>query len=290
VTGRAGYRRGLGWLLAPYLIGSTLLIGLPAVVTAGFAFFRYDAVTPARYAGLGVVRDLLGYPELRSALTTTAVFLAVAVPLRVAGALALALLLHRREPAAALGRVAVYVPVVLPDAATALVWLWVVNPAYGPLGVLGLTDSPLLLDSWGARITVIGISVLALGEGFVVTLAARRELPEQLYELARSEGAGGFTVFRLVTLPQLAPVLGLLAARDLVVSMQVVLVPTLLLTAGGPFGATLTMPVFIYELGFQEFRLGEAAAAALLLLIGTGLVVAVQFRLLRRWWRGGATL
>lgn len=131
--------------------------------------------------------------------------------------------------------------------------------------------------------------MFTLGEGFLITLAARRELPEVLIDVARTEGARGLGLFRRVPLPILAPVLGLLTARDIVLSMQVTLVPDPVADAGGkPGGATLTLPVFIYEPGFRELRSGDAAALALLLVLLTSLVVALQFRLLRRWTRAGA--
>jgi multiple sugar transport system permease protein len=264
---------------------------VPAVVTAGFAFTEYDGLAPAEFVGLDTYRGLFAYDELQRSVVATAVFVALAVPLRVLGALGLALLLHRRRaPLATSGRVAAFVPTALPDAATALIWLWVVNPVYGPLAVLlSLGEGgPLLLDRWGARLTVVAIAVFALGEGFLVLLAARREVPDVLYDVARLEGARGPGLFRRVTLPLLAPVLGLLSARDLVVSMQVTIVPILLLTRGGPLGATKTLPVLVYERGFRELRFGDAAALALLLFVLTALLVAVQARLLRRWLRAGA--
>ena len=285
------YRTGVRLMLAPFLLGSLVLVLVPAVMTAGFAFTRYDGLAPAQFVGLDTYRALLGYEELRRSLAATAFFVLLAVPLRVLGGLALALLLHRRRARLArTGRVAAYVPTVLPDAATALIWLWVVNPVYGPLAVVLQvgSGSPLLLDRLGARLTIVAIAVFALGEGFLVTLAARREIPEVLYDVARVEGARGIGLFRRVTLPMLAPVLGLLSARDLVVSMQVTLVPILLLTRGGPLGATKTLPVLVYERGFRELRFGDAAALALLLFVLTLLLVALQYRLLRRWLRAGA--
>ena len=284
---RVGYRTGLWTMLAPWAIGTLLLVVGPLVVTAGFAFTDYDGLSAPRWVGLDTIRRLLDYREFHDALRATGFFLLIAVPLRVLGGLGLALLLHRRERLGATGRVAAYLPVVTPDPATALVWLWVVNPVYGPVGVLarlsGWDGDSLLLDPWGARLTIVAIAVLALGEGFLVTLAARRELPDVLYEVARTEGAGPWAEFRRVTLPLLLPVLGLVAARDLVASMQVALVPTLLLTRGGPLNATKTLPVLAYERGFRELRFGDAAALGLMLLVGTVVLVAVQARLLRRW-------
>lgn len=291
---RPSYDLGLWLLLLPFLVGAVALVLVPAVVTAGFAFTRYDGLSPARFVGLDTYRQLFAYSEFARALKATAVFLALAVPLRVLGGLGLALLLHRRERLAVPGRVGAYLPTVLPDAATALVFLWVVNPVYGPVAVaaraLDQTPGPILLDPLGARLTIVAIAVFSLGEGFLVTLAARREVPPVLYEMARLEGARGVGLFRRVTLPSLAPVLGLLTARDLVTSMQLVVVPVLLLTRGGPLGSTKLLPVLAYERGFRELKFGDGAAIALLLLVLTAVVVAVQYRLLRRWTRGAGVL
>jgi multiple sugar transport system permease protein len=284
---RIGYRSGLWLLLAPFLVGATLLVVLPALASAFYAVTRYDGLSPARVVGLDVFRDLWSDPEVHDSLRATAIIAGLAVPLRVAGALGLAVLLHRRERLAAAGRVAAYAPVVTPDAATALVWVWVVNPVYGPVGVLaqaaGFDVGPLLLDPWGARLTIVAISTLALGEGFLVMLAARRELPGALYDVARAEGAGAWATFRRVTLPLLVPVLGLLVARDLAMSMQSSLVPTLLVTRAGPLNATKTLPALVYERGFRELRFGDAAALSLLLFALTAALVAVQLRVIRRW-------
>jgi multiple sugar transport system permease protein len=160
-----------------------------------------------------------------------------------------------------------------------------VNPLYGPLAavlrLVGVAPGPLLLDTWGSRLVIVALSVFALGEGFLVTLAARRELPQSLYDAAQVEGAHSFARFRLVTLPLLAPVLVLLAARDVLVSMQAALVPTLLLTRGGPLDATKTLPLLVYERGFREGDLGQGAALAVVLLVLGLLVLAVGALLLR---------
>lgn len=280
------YRRGLRLLMAPYVLGAVLLVVLPALASFAFAFTRFDGIGAPRFDGLDVFADLFASSELHDSLRATAVIAAVAVPLRVVGAIAFAMLLHRSERLASPGRVAAFAPVVVPDAATALVWLWVVNPVYGPLGIaaraLGFDAGPLLLDPWGARFVFIAVSVLALGEGFLVVLAARRELPGAVYDVARLEGAGAWQTFRRVTLPLLTPVVAFLVVRDTVASVQVPLVPTLVLTEGGPLNATKTLPVLVYEKGFAELRFGDAAAVAMLMFGLALAVAAVQLLFLRR--------
>lgn len=283
---RRDYRRGLRLLMAPYVLGALLLVVLPALASFAFAFTRFDGIGAPRFDGLDVFADLFASPEFHDSLRATAIIAAVAVPLRVVGAIAFAMLLHRSERLASPGRVAAFAPVVVPDAATALVWLWVVNPVYGPLGIaaraMGFDAGPLLLDPWGARFVFIAVSVLALGEGFLVVLAARRELPNAVYDVARLEGAGAWQTFRRVTLPLLTPVVAFLVVRDTVASVQVPLVPTLVLTEGGPLNATKTLPVLVYEKGFAELRFGDAAAVAMLMFGLALAVAAVQLLFLRR--------
>ncbi len=280
------YQRGVLLLGAPFWLGAVLLVLGPAIVTAGYAFTTYDGLSPATFNGLDTFRTVLADPELHNSLRSTAVFLVLAVPLRILGGLLLALLADGRGRFGGATRTAVFAPAVIPDAATALIWLWVVNPLYGPLaavlGIFGVHPGPLLLDSWNARLVIVALSVFALGEGFLVTLAARRELPQSLYDAAQVEGAHRFTQFRMVTLPMLTPVLLLLAARDVLVSMQNAMVPTLLLTRGGPLDATKTLPLLVYERGFREGDLGEGAALAVLTLLLGVAAFAVVLLLLRR--------
>lgn len=283
--GNSRYQRGLRTLMAPYAIGVTLLVLVPTLVTVALAFTSFDGFSPARFAGLDMFRRVLNDQEFHESLRASGIFLAIALPLRIMGGLFLALLADGRGRLASTTRLAIYTPSIIPDPATALVWLWIVNPLYGPIGALvqlfGGTPGPILLDTWGARATIAAVSGFALGEGFLVTMAARREISSTFYDAARMEGAKAGAQFRRITLPLLAPTLGLLLARDLITSMQSALVPTLLLTKGGPLNATKAMPAFIYERGFVESRLGEGSALAVLLLLAGVIVLAAA---LLAWW------
>jgi multiple sugar transport system permease protein len=271
------YRFGLRLLAMPYVVGVSALVIVPALVTVAFAFMEFDGLSPAGFAGLETFRSVLAEPELHRAVGATLRFLLLAIPFRITGGLLLALLANGPGRLAATTRLAVYTPAVIPDPAVAVIWLWIVNPFYGPVGALvrafGGTPGPILLDSGGALLTIAAIAAFAIGEGFLVMLAARREVSETLYDAARLEGATALARFRRITLPFLAPTLALLVARDLLTSMQAVLVPTLLLTRGGPLDATKTLPVLVFERGFVESYPGEGAAIAVLLLLGA--VVAV---------------
>ncbi len=273
-------------MVAPYACGLVVLLAMPAVVTFALSLTDYDLFSAPTYAGLRNFGDMLDDPAFRAALPATLAFLALAVPLRVAGALALALLLHRRARGAAWQRGAVFLPTVVPDVAIALLWLFLVNPLYGPIAILlssaGLPVPDLLTTSTGALLLVVGMSAFAIGEGFVIALAVRRELPEELYELARVEGASAGFAFRRLTLPLMAPTLSLLACRDVALSLQFAFVPALLVTGGGPDRATTFLPLLVYRNAFENGRYGYAAAITVVAFALTLVIVATQLRVLRR--------
>jgi multiple sugar transport system permease protein len=285
-------RRGLALLLAPYVFGLALLVFVPALVTFGLALFEYDLITSPDWAGAANFRELWGDDVFRRSLRNSLMFVAAAVPLRLLGALLLALLLHRQFRGASAYRTAAYLPTVVPDVAYALLWLWIINPLFGPLNlVLGAVGGPTpqwLTDPHDARWAVVVMSLFQIGEGFVVALAVRQSLPGDLYELAEVEGARPWYVFARVTLPLMAPALLLLLFRDTIFSFQANFVPALVIFDGGPPPyATTYLPLFVYTNAFEYLRYGYAAAASLVMFAVTALIVVVQWRILRRWRLAG---
>jgi multiple sugar transport system permease protein len=290
--------RQLTLMLAPYLVGLTVLVLLPAGITLAVAFTDYDLIGPPTWTGLANLRELAASDAFHAALLNSLTFAVVAVPLRLGIALGLALLLHRRAFAVGAARTTAALPTAVPEVAYGLLWLWLFNPLYGPvnqvlraggengLTMFGRTPPQWLTDPVDARAAIVIMSLFTIGESFVILLAARTALPPEVYELAAIEDATGWDVFRRVTLPLLAPVLGLLLLRDTVASLQVSFVPALVVTDGGPPPyATTYLSLFVYRTGFEYLRYGYAAAATLVMLVLTGLAVAVQWRLIRRYRR-----
>lgn len=261
------------WLLAPYLLGAALLVGLPALISLGIAFTRYDALGPPAWIGWRNFQEVFFEPLFWTSLNNSLFFIFSAVPLRVAGALALALLLERQRRGAGLYRAAVYLPSVVPEMAYVLAWLWILNPLYGPLNaglrLAGLPAPAWLVDYSLAKPALALMAFFQLGEGFVVLLAGLKEIPPELFAAARVDGAGRWAAFRHITLPLLAPWLLLLTVRDVILSFQSTFTPALVMTAGGPYYATLFAPLLIYEEAFDRFRFGQGAAMMLLIFLAT---------------------
>lgn len=277
-------RRGttLGW---PYLAGLAALVAVPLAGAIALAFTEFSGIGAPEFAGTDNFARLWEDAAFWRSLGNSLVFVMISVPLRLAAAVAFALLLHRRSTVASGGRIAAYLPSVIPDVAYALLWLWLLNPLYGPLalavGSIGIED--VLTDPWGARIAVAVMGAFQIGEAFIVALAARRTIPASLYEAAAVDGAAPWFTFRMVTLPLMGPILGLLALRDVILSFQINFVPALLVTEGGPRYATTYLPLYAYRQAFRYFRLGYASAMTLTMFVLTALIVYIQYRLIRRW-------
>lgn len=283
----APFERRVAWLTAPMIAAIVVLVAVPFIGTIVLAFTHYDALHAPRAAGLENFRRLIGDDIFRLSLTNSLIFAAMAVPARLLAATGTALLLARRRRGVVAVRGLTYLPSVVPDIAYALLWLWVFNPLYGPLGHLlhavGLPGTEWLLGPWGARVSVVILTVFQIGEGFLVALAARNDIPGELYELAELERASPWYTLTHVTLPMMAPVLVLLAARDVAFSFQLSFVPGLVLTEGGPFYATTFLPLYTYQNAFGFLRFGYASAMTLVMWVVTGAMIGVAFLAVRRW-------
>lgn len=275
-----------GWSL-PGLALLAALVVLPALATLPLALLHFDGVSTPRFAGADNIARLWSDPLFWQSLSNSLKVLFITVPLRLLLALGLALLLHRNGPGVGLGRAAALAPGVTPDIAWALIWLFLLNPLYGPVAMLlplvGIAPDAWLTQPGVARGLLSFMTLWLIGELTVVLIAARQELGSEVYEAARIEGASSWHIFSRVTLPLLMPVLVLLACRDAALSFQTSLTPALIITKGGPQYGTLLLPLYAYQNGFEYLRFGYAAAIQLAMFLITVLLIAVQLRWLKRW-------
>jgi multiple sugar transport system permease protein len=184
-----------------------------------------------------------------------------------------ALLLRRPSRFARIARVWVLLPWVIPTVAVAVIWQWMLNSNYGIISFVlqatGITSSPLNVfgSSKGA---LIGLILTNSWHWFalpaVVIFGAMQTIPEELYDAAKVDGAGAMAQFRHITLPMIARtlfVLELVGNLWMFNSFDVIF----LITRGGPADATMTLPVELYYTAFKAWRIGEAAAMAVIMLV-----------------------
>lgn len=281
------YQNRLRLLLLPYLLGIIILIVIPAILSFALAFFRYDGLTPPVWTGS--LNFILAYTDelFNLSVQNALALVIVPVPLRVAGAFLLARVMQRNGRFLSWFRASVFLPSIIPSAAYALAWLWILNPLFGPLNLLlqaiGLDTPGWFADPLWAKPGLILMSLWQIGEGFLVSLAALQDMPPELEDAAKIDGAGPIGIFGYITLPLMAPILLFLAFRDAILTLQDTFTTIFLTTQGGPYYATYTLPLFVYEQGFGLLSFGTASAALWILYLLTGLIVFCLYALARQW-------
>ncbi len=274
-------------LLLPYVLGVIILVIVPALFSFALAFFHYDALSPPVWAGR--LNFVLAYTDELFALSirNSLSLILIPVPLRVFGSFLLARLMQRNGRFLSWFRSAIYLPSVVPAAAFALAWLWILNPLYGPVNLLltaiGLPAPAWLVDPVWAKPALVLMGLWPIGEGFIVSLAALYDIPPELEDAARIDGAGAVAIIGHILLPLTAPILLLLTFRDAIFTFQESFTHIYLMTQGGPYYATYTLPLFIYEQGFDLRAFGIAGAALWVMYALTGLIVTVLYIIAKQW-------
>ncbi len=277
-----------GWALAfPAVLLIFVFWIVPIVWSALLSFQHTNLLSPPRWAGLANYHALASDPLFRQSVVHSLVYTALFVPLSVAGGLFTAAALNRRVRGIALYRAAVFVPVVLSTIATAIMFLWLLDPNFGlinfllskiGLGPYGFFDSPS-----GALYSIVGMTVWGwIGFDVIVYLAALQGIPATLIEAAEVDGARAWSKFRHVTVPLLGPATLFLVVWSTINALQL-FDEVYFLTRGGPGTATYVVVYYLYSLAFEQGIAGYAAAIAYVLLVAIMSLTLIQLWAGRRW-------
>jgi multiple sugar transport system permease protein len=281
------------WLfLAPALIVLALFFFLPVLGALIMSFTDFDLYSLSdkrnlRFISFDNYVELLQEPLFWKSLGNTFYFVALGVPLSIAASLGAALLVNSKVARFRnVFRTVFFAPVVTTMVAVAVVWRYIFHTRYGYLnyGLSWLDIGPI--DWMGdPRWSMPAIIILAVWKNFgynmIILLAALQNIPDDLYEAARIDGASGWQLFRHITLPSLAPVLLLVSILTMAGYFQLFAEPYVV-TEGGPLQSTYSVLYFMYDEGFKWWSLGRASAVAFLLFVIMFAVTAVQLRLGRR--------
>lgn len=271
-----------GSLATVYVLAVLTFVCLPLGWASYLAFTEYHGFLAPEFTGLDNLQEAAADPLLHTAVRNTCLLLLVVVPLRLVLAVGLALLLAPGRRGNGAARAAVLLPSVVPDTAWALVWLWMLNPQFGPLGAMTGQGLGLLTEPWPTRVGIALMLSFQIGESFVICLVGRRLVPYELYEAAALEGASRWYVTRRISLPLLAPLMALVVLRDVVLVTSASFVAIMLVTNGGPRESTVTLPLYLYSQGFRYGDIGLVSMVSLLGLVATAAVVVPAVLLARR--------
>ncbi|HYY30656.1 MAG TPA: sugar ABC transporter permease [Chthoniobacterales bacterium] len=272
--------------VSPWIVGFLWFYLFPFVASFYYSFYNATAFGPGSFIGLRNYELMLKDPLIWKSLINTFYFTAGSLGLGTALALFLALALPRNVRGVSLYRTIFYLPTVVPFSAVSVIWIWILHPQYGLLNDLlqrfGIATPGWLSDPSWAMPSLILVSAWSIGNMMVIYLAAIMEIPTDLYEAAKLDGASSWQRLIRITIPMLTPVILFNLIIGLIGGFQYFVQPYVM-TGGGPADATLVYSLYLYRNAFQFFRMGYASAMGWMLFLLILALTAILLMSARRW-------
>ncbi|MFC1806378.1 carbohydrate ABC transporter permease [Planctomycetota bacterium] len=300
---RRNLRNGL-LFISPWVVGFGVFMLYPVGASLFYSFCDYSVLEPPVWWGAENYTELFRHDEVfRTSLWNTTVFAGISLPLGMLVALTLAILLNTKVRGMTIYRTIFFLPSIVPIVAMAILWLWIFNGQYG---VLNYTVSPLfgffnhwvrpvinwelaLLDpvlslvgksvrmaplhppTWldsplWAKPALIIMGMWGVGYAVVIYLAGLQDIPKSLYESADIDGASWWQKTIHITIPMLSPVIYFNLVMGIIGTFQIFAAPYIM-TNGGPERATTFYTLYLYNLAFEDLRMGYACAMAWILFV-----------------------
>ena len=275
--------------LLPWLIGFFVITLGPMLYSLYLSFTNYSMLGDPAWVGLdNYIKMFTNDPKYLDSVRVTLVYVFVSVPLQLAFALLLALILNRGLRGLPLYRSIYYLPSLI-GASVAIAVLW--RQMFGRNGlinqvleVFGVQGQSWIGNPDTALGTLIILNVWTFGSPMVIFLAALRQIPGYLYEAAAVDGINRRQAFRHITLPMLTPVVLFNMVLQMIGAFQA-FTPAFVVSGGtgGPVNSTLFYTLYLYQRGFANFQMGYASAMAWVLFIGIAVVTAINFWFSKYW-------
>lgn len=277
----------LGYLyIAPWLIGFFVLTLYPFVVSLLYSFTDYD-MFQMDFVGLKNYMEIFTTDNTAmESLGRTLLYTVVSVPLKLAMALTVALMLNKIRRGRSVFYTVFYLPSILGSSvALAILWKYVfkkdglVNLLLGVIGIEG----PNWLGNPDLALPVMMLLPLwQMGAPMVIFLAALKNVPTDLTEAARIDGAGPFRIFWKITLPMISPIIFFNAIMQTIEIIQI-FTPAYLVTKGGPVKSTYLYSLYLYDTAFRDMKVGYASALSWILFSIIITFTLVFFSLSGKW-------
>jgi multiple sugar transport system permease protein len=278
--------------IGPWIVGFLVFTLGPFLASLYLSFTEYKLVGAPTWIGLGNYQQMFaslwsdeGDAYVWISLKNTLYYTALHVPLSMLLAFLIALLLNADVRGMPLFRTLFYLPSITAGVATAILWLWLLNPnglINYALGLIGIQGPRWFGSTAWAMPGLILMSLWGIGGTIIIYLAGLQGVPQQLYDAASIDGAGRLARLRHVTLPMMTPAIFFTLVIGIIQSFQV-FTPALVITDGGPGTATLFYLLHLYRNGFRWFNMGYASALAWFLFVIILAFTLLQLWLARRW-------
>jgi multiple sugar transport system permease protein len=275
------------WFISLWLIGFLVFTAMPFFASIVLSFTHYTAASAPQWIGLANYETLLFEdPSFWTSLANTLTYALVAVPLCVATAFSLALLLNLEIRGMAIYRTIFFLPHIVPVVASSVVFMWVLNPQIGlinnVLALVGIDGPAWLQDPAWSMTTLILLSVWGIGGSLVIYLAGLKDVPISLYEAARIDGANAWQRALHITMPMMTPVIFFNLVIGIIHAFQY-FTQAYILTQGGPQESTMFLALYLFFRAWRYLDLGYASALASIMFVVVAMVTIILFRSQRKW-------
>lgn len=282
---RRNMRLGLAFI-SPWIIGFLAFTVYPVISSFRMSFTRYSGFGEPEWIGLDNYQLMFSDNLFWQSAYNTLYYTALAVPIGVVVALAMAIAMNRPLKEVGLYRAALYLPSILPVFALSFIFIWLLNPRFGLANLilqwLGFQPINWLGDPSWSKISIVLLAQLGAGNTALIFLAGLRAIPDTYYDAAQTDGAGIMHRFRHITLPLLTPVILYSLILGLTLGLQV-FTQAYIMTGGGPVNSTLFYVYYLYANAFEYSRMGYASALAWVLFIVTLVLALAVFKWAKRW-------
>lgn len=274
-------------MVSPAILGAIVFVIYPLVMLVWYSLQEWRPLAGGPvFTGLDNYVRLVNDPSLRESLTATAIFSVGLVTLNIALALVLAVLLNQKMRGTTVFRTIFFSPVVVSLVAWTLVWTFLLQNnggLNGFLSVIGIDGVNWLREPGWAMASVIVVQVFkGVGLNMILLLAALQEVPEELVEAGRLDGAGRIRIFRSITLPLISPTLLLVSIVTIIGSLQV-FAQIRVMTDGGPANSTNVLANYLYQTAFEVKEFGYGSAVGVVLFALVLLLTLVQWTARKKW-------
>ncbi|WP_082541484.1 carbohydrate ABC transporter permease [Microbacterium sp. Root166] len=276
--------------LSPWLLGFAIFTAWPLIYSVYLSLTDYDVINSPNFVGVENYARLFADPKVAQALGNTLFYVALQVPLYVVVSLALALLLNRAGRASGTFRTLFFLPKMTPPVAVGILFLLLFNGQNGlinvVLGWFGINGPAWTTDPAWVKPGLILMSLWTVGASVIILLAALQNVPEDLYESARLDGAGFWRQSFSVTLPLISPALFFIIVVNTIAGLQTFdEAYTAFFGSGNTTysnDAALFYVIYLFQQAFEFLNMGYASAMAWLLFVIILAITLVQLAVSRR--------
>jgi multiple sugar transport system permease protein len=280
----------------PWIIGFIIFTLYPIIISFYYSFTTFSVFKPPQFVGFQTYIEVISNDLFTKSLYNTLYMTLLATPLSILFALAIALLLNMNVKGMSIYRTIFYIPTIVPQVACTILWVWILNARYGLLNnflkAIGIYQPNWFQDPIYTKPALIIMGLWTTGSMMVILLAALKNVPKSLYEVADIEGASLWNKFIYVILPSISPSILYLLITGIIYNFQL-FTPAWIIGEsqgglnqgiyGGPENSLMFYATYLFYNAFSFLKMGHASAMAWILFVITGIATWLVFKTSNKW-------